>query len=72
MKRFYLPNEPQQFQEGEEKFGDVDTPTIIRQGKWKVETLEEEAQRIKEETAYEENWAELHGAYQDESGEWQV
>ena len=53
-----------------------------------IETLEEEAERIKGETAYEEiedqefkwgerreepqNWAEEHGAFQGEDGEWIV
>lgn len=36
---------------------EVDIPTFIRKNE--IETLEEEAQRIKEETAYEEDyWAE--------------
>lgn len=43
----------------------------------KKETLKEQAERIKMETAYEEepmpqDWAELHGAYQDSQGEWVV
>ena len=52
-----------------EEYEEIDIPSYIRRRE-NTETLEEEAERIKSETAYEEDWAELHNAFYNKDGEY--
>ena len=48
---------------------ELSIPTYIR-NRENTETLEEEAERIKSEIAYEEDWDELHNAFYNKDGEY--
>ena len=50
-------------------YEETDIPSYIRRRE-NTESLEEEAERIKSEIAYEEDWAELHNAFYNKDGEY--